>query len=382
MHACHQPDVSSGQCFIHAPGKAIQKLHFDSGETIRVDATTREAIAICALCQQRRPQATHHDIIHVTHRRRWQDQLRRSAYAQHTNNIHGLTAYEIAKPTPEALAAELRDQSPRLVIVHGFCFPANALIRCAELHPHITFVSVDHSSLNHTFTWPQYFADYRAALAASEQLPNLYAASVDRYASWQDLGYPRFFRWHNPVYVPANRTPAPIEPPTVIITGRVDWMKGLPAQITAAALLQRRRDVQCLIAWIHSTDRQAGLREHAAACGLRYQSLPYADYDAWYTRLREQVSIVLQPSMSDSFNIVSAEALLHGRPFIGSPVIAHTPEDWSVRDPNNPGEIADVAERILDNYEKESRRATMLGETLADRQNAAYTRMLQTLLEQ
>jgi glycosyltransferase involved in cell wall biosynthesis len=165
-----------------------------------------------------------------------------------------------------------------------------------------------------------------------------------------------------------------------MITGRVDWMKGLPSQLTAAALVQRRRGVRVLISWTDSPERQAGLREHAGACGLKYESLPYGSFDEWYRRLREQVSIVLQPSMSDSFNIVSIEAAGHGRPFVGSPTIPHTPPAWLVTDPNNPQEIAAVTERILDNYPAASAMARQLADEVLERNNKAYSEIIGRLL--
>lgn len=321
----------------------------------------------------------HCDILHVTHRDSWQDQVRRSEYALCTRE-HRLTAGEIVKPTSSQLNERIETALPRLVIVHGFCFPMSGLIQLASENRNIQFVSVDHSSLNHTFTWPQYFGQYRQVLEASQRVPNLWASAVDRWASWDQLGYDRFFTWVNPLYLPDNRESAPVDPPTLMITGRVDWMKALPSQLTAAALVQRRRGIHVLISWTDSSERQAGLREHAGACGLKYESLPYGDFDEWYRRLREQVSIVLQPSMSDSFNIVTVEAAAHGRPFVGSPTIPHTPDAWRVSDPNNPREIAEVTERILDGYPAASAQARQLADEVTARNNKAYSEIIGRLL--
>lgn len=320
------------------------------------------------------------DILHVTHGERWQDQVRRSEYALRSHGMR-LTVAEIVRPTPAQLTERIYSTRLRLVVVHGFCFPMSDLIRLAQDNPSIAFVSVDHSSLNHTFTWPQYFGEYRKALEASHRLLNFWASAVDRWAAWDSLDYDRYFQWMNPIYLPPGREALTVDPPALMIVGRVDWMKGLPAQLTAAALVQRRRNVRVLISWTNSPERQAGLREHAAACGLKYESLPYGSFDEWYRRLREMVSIVFQPSMSDSFNIATVEAAGHGRPFVGSHTIPHTPSEWLVSDPNNTREIAEVTERILDDYPAASEQARKLADEVQQRNNAAYAAIVGRLLD-
>lgn len=385
LFGCGCAEIAAGHCLVHAAGKPIRELRFDDGRIEKLDGDayrkrSLEIVPVCAMCERRtcEPVGGHVDMLHVTHRVRWQDQIRRSGFALHARGLD-VSAVEIVKPSAEQLMGKIRECSPRIVLCHGFAFDGLPIL--ASAFPDTTFVMVDHSSLNHTFTWPKYFSQYRAVLEASNRLPNLLVAAVDRLASWDRLGYPRFFTWTNPIYVPADRIAKRIDPPSVMITGRVDWMKALPTQITAAALLQRRGGVRCLVSWnVPGGPQQAGLLEHAAACGLVYELLPYADFDGWYDRLRGQVSVVLQPSMSDSFNIVTAEAALHGRPFVGSATIDHTPGPWAVRNPNDPVEIADVTERILADYERESAAARSIGEALAERNNDRYFRLIRDLL--
>ena len=175
--------------------------------------------------------------------------------------------------------------------------------------------------------------------------------------------------------------PPQLDPPSVLIVSRADIVKALPAQIIAAAILQRRRGVRVLYCVNGETGtRSKGLDDLTAAAGLQCERLPWVGYDGFLRRLREEVSVVLQPSMSETFNYVSWEAGSVGRPWVGSAAIRHTPVEWRAN-PNDASEIAMVAETILDDYQDASREARRIAVEVAARNNAAYAESIGRLLD-
>jgi glycosyltransferase involved in cell wall biosynthesis len=112
--------------------------------------------------------------------------------------------------------------------------------------------------------------------------------------------------------------------------------------------------------------------------GVTLEVLEFADRDGFMERLSNEVSIVLQPSFSESFNFVTVEAAGCGRPFVGSATIRHCPEEWRA-DPNDPFSIAAVIRRILDDYSAASAKARMVAEETVMVQNAKYRQFVQKI---
>ena len=322
-------------------------------------------------------------ILHITFRNNWQDQIRRSEFAlkQHTRTVRGV---EVVRPDEKKLEAAIQLYKPDIVINHGFCLRYDSFLPVVERYPDIAFVTVDHSNQNHTFTWPQYFTDEKNVLLATEKHRNIWYASPDAYGPWNDLGYKRYFHWPNPVCLPPAPTlPAAIhDPPTLAIVGRCDWMKAFPVQVAAAALVQRRRSLRVVFVFRDSEERQKGLREHARACRLEFETHPWSDAQAWERWLRDECDVVSQSTFSDSFNYVSIDGAAFGRPWVGSHAIRHTPPAWRVDNPNDTYEVAAKIEWLLDHYDEASLQARQIAEDVAERNNADYatavTRMLET----
>jgi hypothetical protein len=176
-------------------------------------------------------------LIRCVIRPNWQDISRRSGAA-----LRGWRQVELVKPSGKQLAAEIDKHHPSLVVDHAFSVSSESYIDLASKHPSIGFASVDHSSLNHTFSHPPHFQDEQKILAASLELPNLWYASPDVHAPWITLGYRQYKHWYNPVYLPPYESPPILDRPCVCIASRTDWMKALPAQIAAAALIQQQTD--------------------------------------------------------------------------------------------------------------------------------------------
>lgn len=312
-------------------------------------------------------------------RPQWQDMERRSHAAM---SLVGVPRWiEMVRPPMVALDRAIADNNPSIVFSHAFAVKSTDTIHLAAKYPHVAFCVVDHSSLNHTLTWPEHFEDERRILEASESHQNLWYASPDAWCQWTQFGYTQYRHWPNPVYVPPYTPPPVLDRPCVCIASRVDWMKALPSQISAAALLQKERNVRVVVALRDQQNaKYRGLINHARACKLDFEEVPWLSPDGWLDFLRTQVSVLLQPSLSDSFNYASIDAASVGRPFVGSPAIRHTPSEWTVANCNDISEIAAVTGRILDDYETEADKARPLAEAVAEWNNWKFAAFLQELL--
>lgn len=317
-------------------------------------------------------------IIQMTVRENWQDVERRtSAALQSTYDVHSIS---LVRPNRAKLWDSLRKHKPHIVISHALAMNGKDFVETAKSHPNVAFVGMNHSTLNHTLTWPEHFWDERIILEASNEVSNLWYASPDAWCPWADLGYERFREWPNPVYLPPYSVPPRIEP-CLAIASRTDRMKAIPAQIAAAALIQRQRGCRVVL---NLRDRNgqahAGLLEHAKTCGLQFDEPPWSGPDEWLAFLRDRVSVLLQATGTDTFNYCSVDALSVGRPFIGSHAIRHTPPEWRVDNCNDAHEIAKVATRVLDSYEVESAKARPLAERVAAENNQAYVAVMKEIV--
>lgn len=373
---CSSTRIEVFECrHFHEP--VIKQGHPPCLDTLReqVPGATGRTCRECKVPMQREAA----DILHVTPRADWQHVTTRGRFAIRQAGMTAICA-ELVKPTAEQLDREITARQPRIVFVHAFSVAAASVIRLAGKWRNVRFVVVSHSMENHVLTWPQFFGEMRLILDASKRLGNLQFAGSEDCGHWRELGYD-VLRWHWPcVLADGYSAPPAIDPPSVLIVSRADIVKALPAQILAAAILQRRRGVRVLYSVNGEIGtRSKGLDDLAAAAGLQCERLPWTNYDGFLRRLRDNVSIVLQPSMSETFNYVSWEAGSVGRPWVGSAAIRHTPPAWRA-DPNDPADIARVGQYLLANYADCSWQARDIAERVAKQNNAAYTEMIKRLL--
>jgi hypothetical protein len=183
-------------------------------------------------------------IVQMLVRDNWQDVERRTGAAlQSSYDVHSAS---LVRPNRAKLWDAIRKHNPHIVISHALAMNGKDFVETAKAHPNVAFVGMNHSTLNHTLTWPEHFWDERIIIEASNRLGNLWYASPGAWCPWTDLGYKRFREWPNPVYLPPYSDPPRIEP-CLAIASRTDRMKAIPAQIAAAALIQRRRACRVVI---------------------------------------------------------------------------------------------------------------------------------------
>lgn len=332
----------------------------------------------CSKCVHK-PDPSLATILHATPYKNWQQVVLRASFALHS---HGFNANCLEATTPDIkkLRHLLDHANVRIVFNHAFVIDEAVLERLARSYPGVKFISVSHSQENHLYLQPQLFKQLRAAIQLSEVLDNVYYAGSKDDTHWKMLGY-NVETWKWPCYIP-RYTASKVDPPVVLITSRGDAIKALPSQIIALALIkQRNPSVRCVMSLgrgMHNL-RQEAIHNLTEACKLEYEDWDWAGPEEFLNRLRSEVSLVLQPSMSETFNYVTLEAGLCGRPWVGSLAIRHTPEEWRA-DPNSPIDIANVAQEILDHYEQSSVKALQIAESVALKNNDEYVEFIKELL--
>jgi hypothetical protein len=258
-----------------------------------------------------------------------------------------------------------------VVAMHGFGMATSEFLEIVADFPAVRFLAVDHSSVNHLGAYAAAMTSKAAVLQATRRFDNLTVCSPDKSQTWPGC---RFAHWPNPVDLPEFSPPPTIDPPCVAISSRADVVKAIPAQLAALAILQRERNVSAMVSLSGNQSTIDALRSYGETLGVRAQWLPYASYPDWIDRLRNKISLILQPSLTESFNYVTIDAAGMGRPFVGSSAIHHTPVEWRA-DPNDPASIARVAGAILDDYGAASL-ARSIAVEVAKRNNPAYADLI------
>lgn len=328
----------------------------------------------CANCPRHTAtqQAT---ILHAVVRAGWQDQIRRSQFSLDSGGVAEV-AHEVVPGVPEDLERQITP-SVKIVLNHAFVVGAAEFVAMAARHPRQQFVALFHGTPNVTWRQATIWEQIGVYLRELPTTPNLWFACPDPCAGYDALDSTgRAIVWPNPVALPREPATTRPEPPTALITGRDTWCKAFPSAILGCVLVQRQRPLRLILS---EQTGQGWIDAAIGAIGGQWERPAYQDARGWARRLRDEVSVVVQPSLSESFNYVALDALAWGRPVVGSPAIRYLPPDWTV-DPNDARAIAAMIVEHLDRYEERAGEARRLAEYAAEWKNREYCGMIRRLL--
>lgn len=275
------------------------------------------------------------------------------------------------------LRNEIKRRRPNVVFIHTYHVPAIEIHKAAIEFSETTFVSVCHSSLNHLFG--KQTAEHERSLDLCLRLPNVWYATPEAIESaYRKIGYERYVQFPNPMVV-TNRKPAFVErdPDTVLLSGRSDIVKAFPAASLAAGILANERGVQVMV--LTKGKGRTCIEPFLRSAHIKAEWLPWGTCEEFANTMRRRVSLVLQPSLTESFNYVALEAMLEGVPVVGSPTIRFLPPSWQA-DPNDPESIVRAANEILNNRRQAAELAYAVGRRVAHDQNAALEKLVRKLM--
>jgi glycosyltransferase involved in cell wall biosynthesis len=114
--------------------------------------------------------------------------------------------------------------------------------------------------------------------------------------------------------------------------------------------------------------------------GVAVEVCSWCPWDEFPGFLHDKVDIVLQPSLTESHNLIGIEALLAGCPVVGSRSLRYLPQQWLI-DPEDPRAIsAKIQEVSGDPTSREL--ARKLGQSESKRCNDAFIAYVQRLTQE
>jgi hypothetical protein len=322
------------------------------------------------------PDAGHCDILHLsTDENQW---------IAHTTDWQastppGMTGMFACHKSIKDLAPFVEATAPRLVIIHTTVCEPGVVAKAVQQFPSVKFWQVYHGSQLSMAVHANWMRNQKDFLALSEQQPNVWYGTPEPTAPWSQLGYQRFLTYPNTFPWGIADAPRPLHsPPVLLIAARDDVIKGCGSAVLAAALVAKVRPVR-LVA-IMRNNATASLASLAGAARIGLEPQPYRSPEKFRSYLRDEVDVLLNPSVTDAFQCVGMDALSQGRPVVGTSAVHYLPAEWQAN-PNDPADLARVALAILDGYEAASRRAADLAGAIARRQLTAYHAAVKRILE-
>ncbi len=153
-----------------------------------------------------------------------------------------------------------------------------------------------------------------------------------------------------------ERSP-PLFPPTLLTFGRLSWEKGFDTVIDALALLKKRGSDAKLVIGGGGSEKER-LEKQASDLGIRdaVQFTGVLNGEEMEVRFNE-ASIVIVPSIHESFGLVVLEAMQRGRPVIASrvegiPEVVIEGETALLVPPQDPESLSCAIETLLNDRER------------------------------
>ncbi|MCL4204841.1 MAG: glycosyltransferase [Pirellulaceae bacterium] len=259
-------------------------------------------------------------------------------------------------------------QGAAICISHSGMIGVADLSRLAAKYPETKFVYWAHTPLSKLPSEGKAARMFRLC----RERPNCFFVTSEARSCLPLLDVPRVLICPPPV--------APVPPvvrslhqlPVVLVSSRGHDEKGIASCLVAMRLLSRERRIRPVLA-LTAAGR---FPEFAAAIGLQVEQWRFCVRPGeWPSRLRDDIDVLLTPSMVETFGLCGIEAMQHGRPIVGSLAMAYCPPQWQC-DPNDPREIAGALRAILDGYTEASATA---GQTAAEFVRLGNERFAETI---
>jgi len=289
-------------------------------------------------------------------------------------NDHDLTSKVIGVNSQTDIVAAINLHQPQLVINRGGCIKVDAISQLSQQFPRITFINGCHSTLSHLFlnrgllsTWSQFWK-------LAEERDNVWISSPDNRHPFDCA---RALWLPNPVILPAWKPHTLQDPITISVTGRRDFVKNFPNQIAALELVARKHPIR--VAMCIRGD-SSELEDFARDRGLQLTSRQWSQPEAFREWIANDVDIGLCASYSETFCYAALDHMVSGKPVVGGQGMEVIERDLRA-DQDNPHDIAQRIDMVINGYNHFSRRARWQAEEIAERNNAEFVNAIQQILQ-
>lgn len=260
----------------------------------------------------------------------------------------------------KAIGERIRTSQPRPthVIIGAPWLPTLDLQNLVFSHPGIHFAVVCHSNVGFLQADPQAITNFRQELDLEQGAMNFSAGGNSiRFSRWIEASYSRPCAWLPNLYFLEHHHPPHRRP----------WQGGCRAKFgvfgalrplknhlsAAAAALEVANDLHIEIDFHINVGRVEGGYTvlHSLEAMLANSptvKLVKTDWHHWpvFRHLIRSMDLLLQPSFTETFNMVTADGAAEGIPSVVSEAIDWAPRSWRA-DVDDPIDIARVAKRLL-----------------------------------
>ena len=259
------------------------------------------------------------------------------------------------------LLRAIEDADPDVVVFRANWCPLSAMAQAVARFQDTRFLISNHSSVYQLYRQKEWnwFVEALDLFAGN---PRVRVTCVDRAtATWLEsfnqgaavLHLPNFYFMDRVYTGPPPDRPGELHVGCFFVLRE---QKNLPNIVAALCILQSRagqsRSPYRVVA--HHVTRPGQYAQHAAeytwafrplvAAGGSYVNDGWSDAAEVHARLCRQMDVHLLPAWSESYCYAAGDAIVNGRPFVGSPTIPWLPGSWRVTNPADAREIAGALE--------------------------------------
>ena len=278
---------------------------------------------------------------------------------------------------------------PRVVLIRALLCDELVVEILASRYPKINFVSTCHSALAFASTTPIIVTRAAKLIELSVRYPNIY------YAHANDVEAKAFYRIYGPgckvIWLPNVVKSSPLKKRPYDIkqrSGQTDiflccvWrsLKNMLGQIYAVAYAAKIKQIRFSLS-VPNVGADDKIPELIKACrklpGFNMVMVSWRDNQDYIEWMAYNADIVMQASLTESFNYVAWEAMDLGIPVVGSPAITYCPIQA------NPDSIVEMADRIVSvivDYGEASMVARRYAGREAERLNKGFLSSIQRVL--
>lgn len=227
----------------------------------------------------------------------------------------------------------------------------------AILNPHITFACTSHSNISFLAADPSAFRLVKEYMLVERSTPNFHVAGNSaRLAKWvTSVHASPCWTIPNLYYLDGSVTPhRQMFTGDTIRIGCFGATRILKNILTAgAAALDIASSLRVNLEFWISGGREEGAQGTLDALAQMFDGLHYArickqPWQEWaaFRQTVRHMHLMLQPSFTETFNVVTADGIAEGVPSVVSTAIYWTPKDWQA-DSDDATAIAQVGRRLL-----------------------------------
>lgn len=167
----------------------------------------------------------------------------------------------------------------------------------------------------------------------------------------------------------------PFLPLRITLAGRCCPTKNMTNSLLAIARVKQLRPVELHVC----SDPSPELTRTIELLNLQPTRCGQLPHEDWLQYLNAECDLLLQCSLTESYNMAATEAQQIGVPTIATATVHAADPQLIVQDPNNTQQIADAILKVANNHPHYALRAHSFGRRSADQRNLEYAAFVATL---